>query len=123
MKSTILISLGLLVIISTQAQHSNNHNHTFLVKTDLTKEQIEQILNEYHNRNRNQNQNSAETTALKHKNSTVLVNKEETTQLHQANHVQETTKLHQAEHVQETTQLHQADHVQETIKQIKLNYI
>ena len=69
MKYLIIISLCLLSLINTQTQHSNNHNHTFLVKTDLTKEQIEQILNEYHRRNANKTQNTGETTALKHKNS------------------------------------------------------
>lgn len=73
MKSKLSIILSLLIISAvynageTIVNKNENlqHQHTFLVKTDLTKEQVEILLNQYH-----QNLNQVETTSLKHKNST-----------------------------------------------------
>ena len=86
MKSMILIILSLFILSATHAANETAHQHTFLVKTDLTKEQVEALLNQHH---QNKNKNQAETTNL-HKKSNVteektqfLVNeaKPETTQL------------------------------------------
>ena len=84
MKSMILIILSLFILSATHAANETAHQHTFLVKTDLTKEQVEALLNQHH-----QNKNQAETTNF-HKKSNetegithLLVNetKPETTQL------------------------------------------
>ena len=66
----------LLVVSATNVEtEQQNKQHTFLVKTDLTKEQVETLLSQYHHKKNNQ----TETTSLRHKNST-----EEITQLHLA---------------------------------------
>ena len=89
MKSLILIILSLFILSAAHAtnetvQPNESQKHTFLVKTDLTKEQVEALLNQHH-----QNKNQAETTNF-HKKSNetegithLLVNetKPETTQL------------------------------------------
>ena len=113
MRSILFLFLCLFSIINNQEQHSNSHAHTFLVKTDLTKEQIEQILNDYHQRNRNGNPNQGETTSLKHKNSTgyyggggYLGNEEP---LHKAIHKSETNQIHNTYNSPETTQLLQGN--------------
>ena len=72
MKSlTLIISIILVLSISNiaAAPHNNTKEnpqkqHTFLVKTDLTKEQVELLLNQYH-QNKNQHQNQGEITNLK----------------------------------------------------------
>ena len=99
-------------MINNQEQHSNSQAHTFLVKTNLTKEQIEQILNEYHRRTRNGNPNQGEITSLKHKNSTGYfgggkIGNEDPLQL--GSHNSETNQLHNPHNVQETTQLLQGN--------------
>ena len=95
MKSKISIIL-LLFIISTvytegetiiNKNDNPQHQHTFLVKTDLTKEQVETLLNQYHQR---KNKNQVETTTLKHKNST---EGEIKTELHTNEVKSETTQL------------------------------
>ena len=49
MKSMIFLSLCLLaMIMANPNEPTHNAQHTFLVKTDLTKEQVENLLNEYH---------------------------------------------------------------------------
>ena len=69
MKSIILI-LALLAVSTCQtAGEQHNHQHTFLVKTDLTKEQVENLLKQYYE-NKNQ----------------------ETTQLHASNHEKSKTR-------------------------------
>jgi chemotaxis protein histidine kinase CheA len=91
MKSKILIILSLFILSATHAanetvQTNEPHQHTFLVKTDLTKEQVEALLNQHH---QNKNKNQAETTNLHKKSNATeektqfLVNetKPETTQL------------------------------------------
>ena len=91
MKSMILIILSLFILSAGHAanetvQSNEPQQHTFLVKTDLTKEQVEALLNQHH---QNKNINKAETTNLHKKfNGTeektqLLVNevKPETTQL------------------------------------------
>ena len=103
MKSIIVISLTLLTLINTHV--SNETQHTFLVKTDLTKEQVETLLNQYHHK---QGQNQTQTllkqqnsTTLKQENSTTLVKKEEnqdTTQLKK----QKEPKTPEAPEAQET---------------------
>lgn len=103
MKSIFCFVLSLFIFIKIQAQK----NHIFLVKTDLTKEQIEQLLNENNQENRNGNPIQGETTSLKHKNSTIFL--EEETRLHQANHESQTTQLHQINHEPEVTQLLQGN--------------
>ena len=72
MKSlTLIVSIILVLSISNiaAAPHNNTKEnpqkqHTFLVKTDLTKEQVELLLNQYH-QNKNQHQNKGEITNLK----------------------------------------------------------
>ena len=72
MKSlTLIVSIILVLSISNiaAAPHNNTKEnpqkqHTFLVKTDLTKEQVELLLNQYH-QNKNQHQNQGEITNLK----------------------------------------------------------
>ena len=78
MKSlTLIISIILVLSISNiaAAPHNNTKEnpqkqHTFLVKTDLTKEQVELLLNQYH-QNKNQHRNQGEITNLKHQASEV----------------------------------------------------
>ena len=73
MKSlTLIVSIILVLSISNiaAAPHNNTKEnpqkqHTFLVKTDLTKEQVELLLNQYH-QNKNQHRNQGEITNLKH---------------------------------------------------------
>ena len=49
MKNMIFLSLCLLTFIMTApTEETHSNQHTFLVKTDLTKEQVESLLNEYH---------------------------------------------------------------------------
>ena len=49
MKNILFLSLFLLALtMGNPTQETHNPQHTFLVKTDLTKEQIENLLNEYH---------------------------------------------------------------------------
>ena len=72
MKSlTLIVSVILVLSISNieAAPHNNTKEnpekqHIFLVKTDLTKEQVELLLNQYH-QNKNQHQNQGEITNLK----------------------------------------------------------
>ena len=72
MKSlTLIVSVILVLSISNieAAPHNNTKEnpekqHIFLVKTDLTKEQVELLLNQYH-QNKNQHQNQGEKTNLK----------------------------------------------------------
>ena len=93
MKSMILISLSLFILSATQAANETvqsnqpQHQHTFLVKTDLTKEQVEALLNQHH---QNKNQNQGETTTLTHKKS---------------NETEGITEFHVNEVKPETTQL------------------
>ena len=78
MKSlTLIVSIILALSISNiaAAPHNNTKEnpqkqHTFLVKTDLTKEQVELLLNQYH-QNKNQHRNQGEITNLKHQASEV----------------------------------------------------
>ena len=91
MKSMILIILSLFILSAGHAanetvQSNEPQQHTFLVKTDLTKEQVEALLNQHH---QNKNKNKAETTNLHKK----FNGTEEKTQL-LANEVKpETTQL------------------------------
>lgn len=69
---TLIVSIILVVSISNiaAAPHNNTKEnpqkqHIFLVKTDLTKEQVELLLNQYH-QNKNQHRNQEEITNLKH---------------------------------------------------------
>lgn len=79
MKNMIFLSLCVLTfIIALPTEETHSNQHTFLVKTDLTKEQVENLLNQYH------------------RNHTSLI--QETTQLHQNN-------THSNGHQNETTQL------------------
>ena len=56
MKSKLSIILSLFIFSTTYAigetiinkNENPQHQHTFLVKTDLTKEQVETLLNQYH---------------------------------------------------------------------------
>ena len=80
MKSLIVISLTIVTLINAHASNDTQH-HIILVKTDLTKEQVETLLNQYHQK---QNQHQQNSTTLKQENSTTLFKKEEnqdTTQL------------------------------------------
>ena len=117
MKSIILLELFLIVIASNKVEaEQQNKQHTFLVKTDLTKEQVETLLTQYHQKNNNQN----ETTSLKQKNLT-----DETTQLHLTEgedvHKENKTQLkvkkekHQKKNKKEKEpELNQTETVQET---------
>ena len=69
MKSMILIILSLFILSASHAANETAHQHTFLVKTDLTKEQVEALLIQHH---QNKNKNQAETTNL-HKKSNETV--------------------------------------------------
>ena len=86
MKSMILIILSLFILSATHAANETAHQHTFLVKTDLTKEQVEALLIQHH---QNKNKNQAETTNL-HKKSNET---EEKTQLLVNETIPETTQL------------------------------
>ena len=85
MKYLIFLSLCLSAFIMANPMQQQTHNgqHTFLVKTDLTKEQVQNLLNEYH-RNRNHTAHFGETTTL-HQNETHL--------FHPNEHQNETTEL------------------------------
>jgi hypothetical protein len=85
MKYLIFLSLCLsaFIMANPMQQQTNNGQHTFLVKTDLTKEQVQNLLNEYH-RNRNHTAHFGETTTL-HQNETHL--------FHPNEHQNETTEL------------------------------
>ena len=50
MKSSLFIFLGLIALSFANSNKTENHKtqHTFLVKTELTKEQIENLLNQHH---------------------------------------------------------------------------
>ena len=49
MKYLIFLSLCVTAfIMANPTQEIHNSQHTYLVKTDLTKEQVENLLNEYH---------------------------------------------------------------------------
>ena len=67
----LIVCIIVLSISNIEAGPHNNtkknpeKQHTFLVKTDLTKEQVEFLLNQYH-QNKNQHQNQGEITNLKH---------------------------------------------------------
>ena len=80
MKSVIYLSFILISLAMGNPNATHNSKHTFLLKTDLTKEQVENLLNEYH-----KNGNEA------------LI--QETTSLHQNevetehDHLNETTEL------------------------------
>ena len=45
--------------------HQNQHQHAFLVKTALTKEQVETLLKQYHDKNHLENPSQVEQTQLK----------------------------------------------------------
>jgi hypothetical protein len=82
MKYLIFLSLCLTAFITANpTQETHNSQHTYLVKTDLTKEQVENLLNEYH---RNHTTHAQETTTL-HQNKTGL--------FHPNEHQNETTHL------------------------------
>ena len=82
MKYFIFLSLCVTAfIMANPTQEIHNSQHTYLVKTDLTKEQVENLLNEYH---RNHTAHTQETTAL-HQNKTSL--------FHPNEHQNETTQL------------------------------
>ena len=67
----LIVSIIVLSILNIEAAPHNNtkknleKQHAFLVKTDLTKEQVEFLLNQYH-QNKSQHQNQGEITNLKH---------------------------------------------------------
>jgi hypothetical protein len=87
----IIIILSLFILSAAHAsnetvQPNDPQKHTFLVKTDLTKEQVEALLNQHH---QNKNKNQAETTNL-HKKSNQT---EEKTQLFVNETKPETTQL------------------------------
>jgi len=49
MKTSILILFTILALICAHLPgEPGGHIHTFLVKTDLTKEQVQTLLNQYH---------------------------------------------------------------------------
>ena len=50
MKSSLFIFLGLIALSFANPNKTETHktHHTFLVKTELTKEQIENLLNQHH---------------------------------------------------------------------------
>ena len=85
MKYLIFLSLCVSAFIMANPMQQQTHNgqHTFLVKTDLTKEQVQNLLNEYH-RNRNHTAHFGETTTL-HQNKTHL--------FHPNEHQNDTTQL------------------------------
>jgi hypothetical protein len=92
MKSSLLI-LSLIVIASSQvAEHPQNEphtQHTYLIKTDLTKEEVQTLLDQYYQTH--QHRYGSNTTVYKHVNSTEI---EETQELHQLDHqTNETTQL------------------------------
>ena len=82
MKSIILFFISITLINTHTQGQIGNQTHTFLVKTDLTKEQVQALLNQYHqNQHQNKNQVGA-TTVVHHNSTTTLVQDEEKTQLH-----------------------------------------
>ena len=92
MKSSLLI-LSLIVIASSQvAEHPQNEphaQHTYLIKTDLTKEEVQTLLDQYYQTH--QHRYGSNTTVYKHVNSTEI---EEAQELHQLDHqINETTQL------------------------------
>lgn len=101
MKTTILTLFTILALIYTHIPgEPGGHIHTFLVKTDLTKEQVQTLLNQYH---QNQNQHPQQNL---HQNTTTLVKNEETAQNTTHNHQE--TQLHSQGntiHNHQTTQL------------------
>ena len=83
MKYLIFFSLCISAfIMANPMQQTHNGQHTFLVKTDLTKEQVENLLNVYH---RNHTAHTGETTTYLHQNETHL--------FHPNEHQNETTEL------------------------------
>ena len=78
MKTTIFTLFTILALIYAHIPgEAGNHTHTFLVKTDLTKEQVQALLNQYHqNQYQHQQQNLHQNTTA------TLVQTEETTELH-----------------------------------------
>ena len=79
MKNMILLSLCVLTfIIALPTEETHSNQHTFLVKTDLTKEQVENLLNEYH---RNHTSLIQETTQLHQNDTHINGHQNETTQL------------------------------------------
>ena len=71
-------------IMANHTQETHNSQHTFLVKTDLTKEQVQNLLNEYHRYGKNHTQFIQETRVF---------------------HQNETNPSHPDEHQNETTHL------------------
>ena len=70
MKNMLFLSLCLLALtMANPTQGTHNPQHTFLVKTDLTKEQIVNLLNEYHRNHTNHEQEME--TGLHHENETI----------------------------------------------------
>ena len=90
MKNILFISLCLLVmVLGHQNETNTNGHHTFLVKTDLTKEQVENLLNEYH---RNHTAHTHESTNVEPTETTELKVKKEKKQKTQTEKGQKTTK-------------------------------
>ena len=87
MKALVYIFFTLLVLINTHANaggtnetHPHQNQNAFLVKTALTKEQIETLLKQYHEKNNLENLSQVEQTHLKAKKKKSKKNhKEETT--------------------------------------------
>ena len=70
MKNMLFLSLCLLALtMANPTQGTHNPQHTFLVKTDLTKEQIVNLLNEYHRNHTNHEQEME--TGVHHENETI----------------------------------------------------
>ena len=70
MKNMLFLSLCLLALtMANPNQGTHNPQHTFLVKTDLTKEQIVNLLNEYHRNHTNHEQEME--TGVHHENETI----------------------------------------------------
>ena len=70
MKIMLFLSLCLLALtMANPNQGTHNPQHTFLVKTDLTKEQIVNLLNEYHRNHTNHEQEME--TGVHHENETI----------------------------------------------------
>ena len=67
-------------IMANHTQETHNSQHTFLVKTDLTKEQVQNLLNEYHRYGKNHTQFIQETRVF-HQNETEPLHQDETTHL------------------------------------------
>ena len=101
MKNILFLSICLLAMVMGnpyETNHSSTH-HTFLVKTDLTKEQVENLLNEYH---RNHTVNNQETEELLQNEKTELKVKKEKKQkkTHNENGQKNTTETPKQNHAE-----------------------